>query len=118
MPMTLEEEAVLIWPVLAFAARMQRVLTYGELEELTGIPRYAQDKPLHIIFLYCEEKGFPQLNSLAVSQETGFPGKPYPKKMEPIDFLVERARVFTYGWYTKEQHPRSDHFKALQSATA
>jgi len=34
--MTLEEQAVLIWPVLPFAARMQRVVTYGELEGLTG----------------------------------------------------------------------------------
>ena len=41
MPMKIEEQAVLIWPVLAFAARMQRVLTYGELEELTEILRYS-----------------------------------------------------------------------------
>ena len=117
MPMKIEEQAVLIWPVLAFAARMQRVLTHGELEELTGIPRYTQDKPLHLIYLHCEDKGFPLLNSLVVSQDTGLPGEPFPKPMTEIQFLVERARVFTYGWYAKDKHPRSENFEALRSST-
>jgi hypothetical protein len=47
-----EEQAVLIWPVLTFAARMQRVLTYREVEDLTGIPARAQSDPLHLIHRY------------------------------------------------------------------
>jgi hypothetical protein len=31
------QQAMLIWPVLALAARMQRVLTYGDIQGLTGI---------------------------------------------------------------------------------
>jgi hypothetical protein len=78
MPMTHEEQAVLIWPVLAFAARMQRVLTYGELEELTAVLARGQATPLHLIYLYCERRKYPHLNSLVVNREDGFPGDNYP----------------------------------------
>lgn len=104
--MTQAEQAVVIWPVLAFAARMQRVLTYGELEDFTGILARGQNDPLHLIHLYCERKHYPLLNSIVVSQDTGFPGDKFPKPMTDIEFLVERARVFTYGWSAKR--PRSE----------
>jgi hypothetical protein len=93
---------------------------WKNLQEFRGIRKtnpFTSFTYLHLVFLYCEEKGFPQLNSLVVSQETGFPGEPYPKKMTPIEFLVERAQVFAYGWYTKDKHPRSEDFEALRSAT-
>jgi hypothetical protein len=38
-------------------------------------------------------------------------------KMTPMDFLVERAPIFTYGWYTKDKHPRSEDFEALKFTT-
>jgi hypothetical protein len=115
--MTREEQAVVIWPVLAFAARMQRVLTYGEVADLTGILARAQSDPLHLIHLYCERKHYPLLNSIVVDQVTGFPGGEFPKPMTELEFLVERARVFTYGWSAKDK-PRSEDFEASQSATA
>ena len=118
--MTHEEQAVLIWPVLAFAARMQRVVTYGELEGLTGIPAQFQNHPLHLIHLYCERQKsppYPVLNSIVVNQETGFPGSEFPKKMTPMEFLVERARVYTFPWSVRDK-PRSEDFKTSQSATA
>ena len=71
MTMTREDQAVLIWPLLAFAARMQRVLTYGEVEDLTGIPAQGQADALHRIYVHCERKHYPLLNSLVVNQETG-----------------------------------------------
>jgi hypothetical protein len=114
--MTQAEQAVLIWPVLVFAARMQRVVTYGELEGLTGIDARGQHEALGRIHSYCERKHYPSLNSIAVSAD-GFPGDGYPTKMTPIEFLVERARVFAFGWSVKEK-PRSQDFEALQSASA
>jgi hypothetical protein len=115
--MTHADQAVVIWPVLAFAARMQRVVTYGEVEDFTGILAKSQAYPLHLIHLYCERKGYPLLNSIVVNQENGFPGDKFPKKMTSIEFLVERARVFAYGWSVKDK-PRSEDFQPSQSAAA
>jgi hypothetical protein len=57
---------MLIWPVLALAARMQRVLTYGEIEGLTGIAAVGQAKALGMINRYCKRKHYPLLNTIAV----------------------------------------------------
>ncbi len=60
------QQAMLIWPVLALAARMQRVLTYGDIEGLTGIMAVGQAKPLGMINGYCKRKHYPLLNTIAV----------------------------------------------------
>ena len=111
--MTHNDQAALIWPVLALAARMQRFLTYSDLEGLVGIPRFGQNNALHLIFLYCEKKRYPLLNSIVVNQETGFPGDEHQRKMKPEDFLIERARVFAFNWSHKDK-PTSDDFATLQ----
>ena|ERR1700727_2864143 len=111
--MTQADQAAVIWPLLVFAARMQRVLTYGKVEEHTGILARSQADPLHLIHRYCEHKRYPLLNSIVVNQDTGFPGDKFPKKLEPMEFLVERARVFTYGWSVKDK-PRSEDFQAAR----
>jgi hypothetical protein len=67
------EQAVIIWAVLSLAARMQRVLTYGDIHDFTGVLAVGQAHPLHLIHLYCEKKDYPPLNSIAVNQDTGFP---------------------------------------------
>jgi hypothetical protein len=95
---------------------MQRVLTYGEIEDLTGILARAQADPLHLIYLYCKRKTYPQLNSLAVNQETGFPGGKYPEPMTPTEFLVERARIFAFGWSAKDR-PSAEDFQAARAAS-
>ena len=66
--MTLAQQAVVIWSLLSMAARMQRVPTSGEIEDYSGILARAQGEPLHLTFLYCERKGYPQLNSIAVNR--------------------------------------------------
>jgi len=114
--MTQAEQAVLIWPVLALAARTQRVLTYADVEGFTGILARAQGEPLLLIHRYCERKHYPLLNSIVVSQDTGFPGEAFPNNMTPIEFLVERARVFGSNWSAKDK-PRSEDFEASESAT-
>ena len=107
--MTQFEQAVLMWPVLAFAARMQRFLTYNELQGLTGILRVGQNKALHLIYLYCKKKHYPLLNSIVVNQATGFPGDKHPEPMTAAEFLAVRANVFAFDWSTKAK-PRSQDF--------
>jgi len=113
--MTQRDQAVLIWPVLVFAARMQRVLTYGELEGFTGIAARGQHTSLGLIHAYCEHKRCPPLNSIVVSADTRLPGDGFPQKMTPSAILVEQARVFAFGW-SDEKKPRSEDFETLQSA--
>jgi hypothetical protein len=116
--LTLEGQAVLIWPVLAFAARMQRVLTYGELQGFTGIVKFGQGESLGLIHAYCEQKRYPaHLNAIVVLEETGFPGGGFPKAMTEQEHLVERAKVFAFNWSAKDK-PRSEDFEKSQSATA
>jgi hypothetical protein len=115
MSMTHAQQAELIWPVLAFAARMQRVLTYGELDGFTGIPATFQGDALHLIHLYCRRNDYALLNSIVVSQDTGYPGDGFPEKLTRTQLLEERARVFTYPWSVREK-PRSEDFVMLRSA--
>ncbi len=106
---------MLVWPVLAQAARAQRVLTYSELEGFTGIFRNGQGAALGLIKAYCERRKYPKLNSIVVLEDTGFPG--YPEQVTPLEFLLERARVFAFNWSAKDK-PRSEDFEAAQSASA
>ena len=109
------QQAMLIWPVLAQAARMQRVLTYSELEGFTGIFRNGQGVALGLIKAYCERKGYPKLNTIVVLEETGFPG--YPEQVTATEFLTERARVFAFNWPGKEK-PRPEDFESAASVSA
>jgi hypothetical protein len=114
--MTLAQQAVVIWSLLRMAARMQRVLTYGEVEDYSGILARAQGEPLHLIYLYCKRKRYPELNSIAVGQD-GFPGENYPGPMKTeLDFFIEHRRVFAFGWSAKD-NPSSEDFQVAQPAT-
>ena len=106
------EQAVIIWAVLSLAARMQRVLTYGDIHDFTGVLAVGQAHPLHLIHLYCEKKDYPPLNSIAVNQDTGFPGDKYPGDHERLKLLSQRAQIFTFNWAIKGA-PRSKDFQAV-----
>ena len=110
--MTQQDQAVLIWSVLALGAQMQRVFTYGDVEGFTGVPRYGQNKALGMIYHYCKKKDFPLLNAIVVKEDTGFPGDEFPAKMTPEEHLVQRARVFAFNWSAKDK-PRSNDFVPL-----
>ena len=114
-----QQQAMLIWPVLALAARMQRVLTYGEIQGLTGIAARGQAEALGMINRYCKRKHHPLLNTIAVlaqGEGVGFPAHGEPDKLTPVQFLEERARVFAFDWSTVEK-PRPGDFEPSQSAT-
>jgi hypothetical protein len=111
------EQAVIIWAVLSLAARMQRVLTYGDIHDFTGVLAVGQAHPLHLIHLYCEKKDYPPLNSIAVNQDTGFPGDKYPGDHERLKLLSQRAQIFTFNWAIKGV-PRSKDFQAVDPHAA
>lgn len=53
------EQAAQIWPLLVYAARMQRILSYTEIQKMTGIPAVAQGRVLKFIQRYCERHKLP-----------------------------------------------------------
>jgi hypothetical protein len=107
--MTQSEQAVLIWPVLALAARTQQILSYSDLQGLTGIARQGLGTPLGLIHAYCKRREFPLLNSIVVNRETGRPGEGFPENMPPVEVMVEQARVFVFDWSSRDK-PRSSDF--------
>jgi len=113
------QQAMLIWPVLALAARMQKVLTYGDIEGLTGIVAVGQAKALGIVNRYCKRKHYPALNTIAVLGQgdgVGFPGPGEPDRLTNAQYLEERARVFAFDWTSKAvDKPRPEDFEAAQS---
>jgi len=87
------------------------------LTESALSPFQAEPTHLHLIYLYCGKKNYPELNSIVVNHETGFPGDKYPDDKGTLGFLKERARVFTFNWAAKDK-PRKEDFEAVRSATA
>ncbi len=104
------EGASKLWPLLAWAASKSQILTYGEVEKLTGI--YCQNLgfPLGGIRDFCKKKKIPYLNNIVVNQDTGEPGegagtrnwKPGEEQME-VKFYGEK--------WLKISAPQPDDFK-------
>jgi hypothetical protein len=111
--MTQPEQAVLLWPVLALAARNQQILSYSDVQGFTGIDQRGLGKPLGLIHHYCERERFPRLNLIVVNRETGLSGEGLPGKgMTPEEIFIEQSRVFVFDWSSKDK-PRSNDFDAL-----
>lgn len=83
-PMTLAEEAVLLWPLLALAARTQQILSYAAVEGYTGISRHELNHALGLIHNYCKRRGWPLLNTIVVSQQSGMPGEGFPADLNSL----------------------------------
>jgi hypothetical protein len=107
------EQAVLLWPVLALAARNQEILSYSDIQGFTGIDQRGLGKPLGLIHRYCERQRFPRLNLIVVNRDTGLPGEGAPiGSMTPEQIFVEQARVFVFDWPSKDK-PRTNDFDGL-----
>jgi hypothetical protein len=107
------EQAVQIWPLLVYAARMQRILSYREIQKMTGIPAVSQGRVLKFIQRYCERHKLPLLNSLAVNQAEGLPGEGFHGDFKDIvKIFQEQAKVFVHDWF-KDDPPKAEDLKAF-----
>ena len=69
--LTQAEQAVLMWPMLALAARTQQILSYGAVEGFTGIARQGLNHALGLIHIYRKKRGWPLLNAIVINQDSG-----------------------------------------------
>jgi hypothetical protein len=109
--MTQAEQAVLLWPMLALAARTQQILSYAAVEGYTGIARHGLNRALGFIHDYCKRRGWPLLNTIVVSQQSGMPGEGFPEDLSPLEIKVEQGRVFLFDWSGHDK-PHLDDFQA------
>jgi hypothetical protein len=112
-----EDRAMQFWSVLVLAARNQRLLSYTDMEALTGIPRQAMGTFLGPVASYCIHENLPQLTSIVVGVETGRPGDFYPGS---DDVHADQARAFVFDWfaYSKEHRPNPEIFAAYKTKSA
>jgi hypothetical protein len=114
-PMTQAEQAVLLWPLLALAARTQQILSYAAVEGYTGIARHGLNRALGLIHNYCKRRGWPLLNTIVVSQQSGMPGKEFPGDLSSLETKVEQGRVFLFDWSGHDK-PRPNDFQSVESS--
>jgi hypothetical protein len=96
--LTQAEQAVLMWSILVSAARNQQITSYAAIEGFTGIDRTGQNQALGLIRSYCKRRSWPLLNCLVVSQVTGLPGEGLPDNMNPMEIMLEQAKIFVFDW--------------------
>jgi hypothetical protein len=113
--MTHAEQAVLLWPLLALAARTQQILSYAAVEGYTGIARHGLKRALGLVHDYCKRRGWPLLNTLVVSQQSGMPGERFSEDLSTLEIKVEQGRVFLFDWSGHDK-PRPDDFQAASGA--
>ena len=93
--MTNGERALQFWSVLALAVSQQKVVSYNMLFQFTGMAKVGVGKPLGHIAAYCERKGLPLLNLLAISEDGG---KPEAEFLQGVELLSQQSRVFVHDW--------------------
>lgn len=94
--MTDHDRTAQLWSLLVFAAHNQKILSYGNVRQLTGIPQQGVCKFLVPIQGYCEHHQLPPLTSICVNELTGMPSE---SLMEAKDIFGAQARVFVYDWF-------------------
>lgn len=99
LPMTEHDRTVQIWLLLVFAAHDQKILSYGNVQQLTGIPQQSVCKFLAPIQAYCEHHQLPPLTSICVNELTGMPSE---SLMEAKEIFGAQARVFVYDWFARK----------------
>jgi hypothetical protein len=121
--MTIDQRAAQVWQILVIAAHNQQIVSYTMLEKETGVPPQGFANILDKIERYCDDKGFPHLTGVVVSQATGIPGHLYPgyepgeKDPELMDqpgphalrVIKDQSRAFVFDW-TKHVPPSEHDF--------
>jgi hypothetical protein len=90
------ERSLQLWPLLAFAARSQKILSYRLIQQLTGIPRQGIGAFLGPLQDYCKRRNLPPLTALVVNEVTGLPGHGFTESRNNV--LAEQSRVFVFDW--------------------
>ena len=120
MPMNYEQRAAQIWSVLVLAARNQQVLSYLQMESMTGLPKHLMAPILGKIERYCDIKHLPKLTAILVNEKDGVPGYLYPGYADDrnpgdemyVQLFKEQSRVFIFDWLKggapSEEELRSD----------
>jgi hypothetical protein len=93
--MTTSERAQQLWSILALAAKNRQVLTYGIIEQATGLVRPSIGQMLAPIQSYCLKKKLPPLTILVVKDKTGIPGDGF---IAAHDIPEAQQKVFAFDW--------------------
>jgi hypothetical protein len=109
---TQNHRAAQIWSVLVFAARHQEIITYATIEKLTGLPKFALSQALDRIADYCKRNKMPELWSLVVNEETGFPAAKGMGGAKELDILCKQHRAFAFNWFSHDC-PKVQNFQRI-----
>jgi hypothetical protein len=101
--LTQEQQAMLMWPLLTYAAKLQHVLSYSDVESFTGIMAVGQHEALGKIYNFCEKRGWPHLNYMVINQADGMPGGGVPKPLTPMELFIEQNKVKIFDWASKDK---------------
>ena len=94
--MTDQDRTAQVWSLLVLAAHNQKILSYDNVQKLTGIPQQGVTKFLVTIQAYCEHHRLPPLTSICVNELTGMPSE---SLMEAKEIFGAQARVFVFDWF-------------------
>ena len=97
--MTDPDRTAQLWSLLVFAAHDQKILSYDNVRQLTGIPQQGVCQFLVSIQAYCEHHQLPPLTSICVNELTGMPSE---SLMEAKEIFGAQARVFVYDWFVRK----------------
>jgi hypothetical protein len=90
--------------LLAFAARTQKILSYEEIQSLTGLAAVGVGPTaLGPIAAYCMNNKLPVLTSLVVERKTGLPGEGLLNHIPKENILAEQHRCFVFDWGTQDK---------------
>lgn len=90
-------EAAKIWPILVECAQRRATMTYGQLDERTGVFYRNQRIPLDHIGRHVLRNALPPLTIVIVDARTGRPGDGIVGT-SPETFDVDIRRVFDFDW--------------------
>lgn len=111
--MTNFERSAQFWAVLVLAARAHQVVSYEQMEQMTGLPSHCQTQTLANILDYCQQQQLPRLTCIVVAKATGMPAS---DDFQELDLDAEIRRVFVFDWFSHGAPTPADFQTASQAA--
>jgi hypothetical protein len=111
-----EQRCVQLWSVLVTLAIAQRVASYNEISDITGIARGGLTIYLDPIYKFCKKNKLPILTSLVVNTVEGNPSH---EVYDEQDISAMQRRVFVFDWLRwreKQSTPRVEELEELAAA--